>query len=222
MEILYFLKAAGMKTAREEYVPIITARYGHEDMLRYALEHEFHEKHADPSAILCYALFTAIAHGQIGTTGILLQHMRKDAKLELCPQTGSKVALLLVAVDAGSVAMVRHLFSIGAHALDQPCINEDFSASSRLQRHKVLTDTWRSKLGLMSVYTRWEYEIHQNKVKKALSAAMAQDRRNILRDQSQLILKSQSVPNGDLCCADRSLHGRILEAPFTTISRGFA
>jgi uncharacterized protein len=74
----------------------------------------------------------------------------------------------------------------------------------------------------MSVYTRWEYEIHQNKVKKALSAAMAQDRRNILRDQSQLILKSQSVPNGDLCCADRSLHGRILEAPFTTISRGFA
>jgi hypothetical protein len=72
MELLEYLFQNGMTTTRQEYVPIIAAKKGHVDMLKYALDHEYHLNHKQPQAILQYALVAAIYHQQFETSKVLL------------------------------------------------------------------------------------------------------------------------------------------------------
>lgn len=59
MDMMRLLPTVGREINRETYILMVAAKSGHVDMLRYALDDEFHMKSTNPAGILQYALLAA-------------------------------------------------------------------------------------------------------------------------------------------------------------------
>jgi hypothetical protein len=103
----------GSKFVVPKYLFIIAAMEGHATMLAYSITKGYHKSHLSQKTFQLYTFIAAVACNQSDTVELLAEHLDLDLDTAIVHRDGT-IAPLLVAVDAGSVDMVRLLIKLGA------------------------------------------------------------------------------------------------------------
>jgi hypothetical protein len=180
MQVLEFFTAHGMPLKFARYVPMLAAKNGHIDMLRYAVEHGFHtlrdssiaQEHENPIGVQYYTLITAIAHGQRAATEMLIRRLDLDPNAAVFQNDAVTITPLIAAVDAGDAATVSLLMELGATAARSGIATTSFVRADRLSRSKA-GETWSCELRLIESYSEWTYNSSRVGIQIAFDAVLA-------------------------------------------------